>query len=174
MAEASSQAQGAAGSSRRSFLTWIWMGLGLLALVEMAAVVVAFLRPREADRRGRDPGASVIEAGPVERFPLNSVTAFPRGKFYLARLEDGGFLALSRKCTHLGCTVPWSSEEKQFACPCHSSAFDIRGDVIQPPAPRPLDLNRVFIENRIVKVDTGKQIRRSAFRPEHVVYAERV
>lgn len=173
MVEASSQAEGTAGFSRRSFLTWIWMGLGILALVEMAWVVAAFLRPRREDRGGRDPGAAVIEAGPVERFPLNSVTAFARDKFYLARLEDGGFLALSRKCTHLGCTVPWSSEAKQFACPCHSSAFDIRGDVIHPPAPRALDLYRVFIENRIVKVDTGEQIRRSAFRPEHVVYAER-
>lgn len=149
------------------------MGLGILALAELVAVVAAFLRPRPACRSVGDTGAAVIEAGPVERFQPGSVTAFPRGRFYLARMEDSGFLALSRTCTHLGCTVPWSPEQKQFACPCHASAFDIRGEVIRAPADRPLDLYRVFIEKRTVKVDTGKRIRRSSFRPEQVVYAKR-
>lgn len=149
------------------------MGLGILALAELVWVVAAFLRPRRPNRKAGGSGTQVIEAGPVERFQPGSVTAFPKGRFYLARLEDGGFLALSRTCTHLGCTVPWSSEEKQFACPCHASAFDIRGEVTRAPAARPLDLYRVMIENRTVKVDTGKRIRRSSFRPEQVVYAER-
>ncbi|MEW6444049.1 MAG: Rieske (2Fe-2S) protein [bacterium] len=158
--------------ARRSFLGKIWIGLGILALLEMAGVVAAFLRPRRATIPEEGPGA-VFEVGPVDRFPKGSVTAFVRGKFYLARLEDGGFLALSRKCTHLGCTLPWSPEEQRFTCPCHSSAFDIRGEVIAPPAPRALDLYRVFVENKIVKVDTGRAIRRDTFKPEHVVYAEK-
>ena len=41
-------------------------------------------------------------------------------------LEDGGFLALHRQCTHLGCTVPWVPARQAFVCPCHASAFDIR------------------------------------------------
>jgi cytochrome b6-f complex iron-sulfur subunit len=106
----------------------------------------------------------------VEKFTLDSVTAFVRGKFYLARLEDGGFLALSRKCTHLGCTIPWLSKEKKFACPCHSSEFDIRGDVISPPASRALDIYHVVIANNIVRVDTGKRVNRTEFRPEQVTY----
>ena len=91
------------------------------------------------------------------------MTAFPQGRFYLVRLQDGGFLALSRECTHLGCTVPWVEEENRFVCPCHSSAFDIRGEVINPPAPRALDIFEVRIENRIVKVNTANVRRRSAF-----------
>ena len=86
----------------------------------------------------------------------HSVTAFVRGRFYLARLADGGFLALSRKCTHLGCTVPWVATENKFVCPCHASAFDITGNVISPPAPRALDIYAVMIENDIVKVDTSR------------------
>ena len=31
-----------------------------------------------------------------------------------------------------------SAAEQRFICPCHSSAFDIRGDVVNPPAPRAL------------------------------------
>ena len=92
----------------------------------------------------------------MDNFEPGTVSAFVRGKFYLARLEDGGFLAMSRTCTHLSCTVPWVSGEDKFICPCHSSEFDIRGEVINPPAPRALDLYPVTIENKVLKVDTGK------------------
>jgi cytochrome b6-f complex iron-sulfur subunit len=144
--------------SRRRFFTRIWIALGMVAFGELAAVVISFLQPGKTRAKN---GETIIEAGSEDKFPVNSVTAFVRGKFYLARLEDGGFLALSRKCTHLGCTVPWVSD---------SSAFDIKGEVINPPAPRPLDLYRVFFENKVVKVDTGKLIKRSQFRPEQVAY----
>jgi Rieske Fe-S protein len=63
--------------------------------------------------------------------------------------------------------------EKRFACPCHGSAFDIRGDVINPPAHRPLDIYPVFIENNTVKVDTGKRIKRSGFKKDQVVYTKK-
>jgi len=159
--------------SRRSFLNKLWIGLGILALLEFALLVVAYLRPSKTGVKSGD-FETIIEAGPVAKFPLDSVTAFIRGKFYLCRLEDSGFLAVSRKCTHLGCTVPWLDKEKRFACPCHASAFDIRGEVINPPAPRPLDLYRLFIENNVVKVDIGKRIKRSGFRAEQVVYAKKV
>ena len=74
------------------------------------------------------------------------VTAFPGGRFYLVRLQDGGFLALSSTCTHLECSVPWSEKERKFPCPCHGSVFDITGQVLSPPAPRALDLFPVSIE----------------------------
>lgn len=159
-------------SSRRSFLNKLWIVLGGLALVEVVALVFAYFQPRKTGEKAGE-SAGIIEAGAVDKFTLNSVTAFVRGKFYLARLEDGGFLALSRKCTHLGCTVPWSSKEMKFACPCHASVYDIRGEVVSAPAPRPLDLHHVFIENNVVKVDTNKVIKRAVFRPEQVVYAKK-
>ena len=158
--------------SRRSFLNKLWVALGVLALVEFTGLVAAYLRPR---KRHGESGEfeNMIEAGPVERFAPGSVTAFVRGKFYLCRLEDGGFLAVSRKCTHLGCTVPWSDKEKRFTCPCHASVFDIRGEVVSPPAPRPLDLYRLVIENNIVKVNTARRMKRGAFRADQVVYANK-
>jgi len=156
-------------SSRRSFLSRLWIFLGVAAFLEMIALVAVFLNPRKP-RGKRDLSAAVVEAGPVDKFNPGSVTAFVRGKFFLARLEDGGFLALSRKCTHLGCSVPWQAKEKKFVCPCHASAYDIRGEVIRPPAPRALDMYRLFIENNMVKVDTGRLIRRSQFRADQVVY----
>lgn len=148
--------------TRRRFLTGLWVGLGGLILVEYVWLVIEFLRPR--GRSTADGGdAVIVEAGPVERFGLNTVTAVPAGRFYLARLSEGGFLALSRECTHLGCTVPWNPEEERFVCPCHASAFDIRGDVLGGPAPRALDVYAVRIENDIVKVDVSRPVRRKSF-----------
>jgi len=159
--------------SRRSFLSIFWIGLGIVAFIELIGIVTAFFLPRGKKTKSGDFG-TVIEVGEADKFVLNSVTAFIRGKFYLCRLEDGGFLAVSRKCTHLGCTVPWSDKEKKFVCPCHASAFDIKGEVISPPAPRALDVYHLYIENNVVKVDTGKRIKRSGFNIDQVVYVKKI
>jgi cytochrome b6-f complex iron-sulfur subunit len=158
--------------TRRSFLNILWIILGGVALAEFVAVAFAFLRPHKSKAR-EENADSIITAGAVARFRPNSVTAFVRGKFYLVRLEDGGFLALSRTCTHLGCSVPWIEKEMKFACPCHSSAFDITGNVIDAPAPRALDIYPITIENKIIKVDTRKPIKRSTFRVEQVTYPKK-
>ena len=158
--------------SRRSFLNKLWIALGFVALAEVVAVVFAFLRSNKSKARQADSDA-MVTAGAVSKFKPNSVTAFVRGRFYLARLEGGGFLALSRKCTHLGCTVPWVEKEMKFACPCHASAFDITGEVISSPAPRPLDIYPIVIENDVVKVDTSKPLKRSEVRAEQVTYSEK-
>ncbi len=153
--------------SRRGFLGRVWLLLGGVALAEAAWIVGDFFQPRR--RRSVVDHGDIIVAGPVERFEPGSVTAFPEGRFYLARLADGGFLALHRECTHLGCTVPWIASEGRFVCPCHASSFDITGDVLSPPAPRPLDVFPVRIENDIVKVDVRQPIRREGFAASQVV-----
>ena len=158
--------------TRRSFLKILWIILGGVALAEFVAVAFAFLRPRKLKTSGEDAD-SIITAGAVERFTPNSVTAFVRGKFYMARLEDGGFLALSRTCTHLNCSVPWIEKEMKFACPCHGSTFDITGRVIDAPAPRALDIYPITIKKKKKKVDPRKPIKRSSFSIDQVTYPKK-
>ena len=155
-------------TTRRGFLGTIWKILGLAALAELTGVTVAYLWPRKGV-----PGASshgIVEAGPVAEFTPSSVTAFPGGRFYLVRLQDGGFLALSSTCTHLQCSVPWNEKERKFPCPCHGSVFDITGQVLSPPAPRALDLFPVSIEGGIVRVDTRTKVKRDRFEASQVTY----
>jgi cytochrome b6-f complex iron-sulfur subunit len=155
--------------TRRSFINRLWLGLGIVAAAEAVALVATYFKPRKSRAAPAEQG-EVLVAGAVDSFETGSVTAFVRGRFYLARLDNGGFLALSRSCTHLGCTVPWLSEENRFVCPCHSSAFDINGDVLEPPAPRAMDLFEVTIENNVVSVNTGKRFKRTSFEPDQAVY----
>jgi len=156
-------------SSRRSFFTKLWVLLGIVALAELFGVLFGCFKPRK-QAVVTAMAETIITAGSIDKFEPGTVTAFVRGKFYLARLEDGGFLALSRTCTHLGCTVPWVAAQNKFVCPCHSSEFDIRGEVISPPAPRALDIHPMVIENNIVKVNTGKRIKRTFLETAQVVY----
>jgi cytochrome b6-f complex iron-sulfur subunit len=156
------------GTSRRDYLKVAWKALGLVATAEFATVLVAYLWPRakgESDQR-----STVIEAGPVAEFTPASVTAFPKGRFYLVRLTDGGFLALSSRCTHLGCSVPWNEKTQTFPCPCHASVFDMTGNVQSPPAPRALDLFPVRIDGGIVKVDTRNRVQRQRFERSQASY----
>ena len=154
-------------ASRRNFLKLAWGALGAAALVEMGAATLSFLAPRAAE--GEFGG--VITAGNVDDFPPGSVTPFNEGRFYLVRASEGGFLALYRKCTHLGCAVPWDQAAGQFVCPCHASAFERDGEVINPPAPRPLDRFPVTIQDGMVQVDTGTRIERDHTSPDDVTYA---
>jgi Rieske Fe-S protein len=88
---------------------------------------------------------------PVE-IPLNKI---PLGKTYgflygglpgiLIHEAEGDLQAFSLACTHLGCTVAWNPEEKEFHCPCHDGLFDLYGHVISGPPPSPLERLKVKV-----------------------------
>lgn len=150
-----SQAAPAPGHGRRRFLNRLWALLGFLACLEFGWLAVAILRSGQDKQRAGDDEV-IITVGNVHDFTSNSVTAIPEGRFYLACLEDGSFLALSRTCTHLGCSIPWDMEAQKFICPCHGSSFDITGAVLTPPASRPLPTHPLRIENGVIRVNIAK------------------
>jgi Rieske Fe-S protein len=58
----------------------------------------------------------------------------------VSRTEDGGLLAVSALCTHMGCVVAWNPAEQSWDCPCHGSRFLPDGTLIQGPATANLEL----------------------------------
>ncbi|HYI35151.1 MAG TPA: FAD-dependent oxidoreductase [Thermoleophilaceae bacterium] len=50
------------------------------------------------------------------------------------RDDDGQLIAVSTRCTHMGCQVNWNSAERSWDCPCHGSRFATDGEVLQGPA----------------------------------------
>ena len=155
---------------RRNFLKRLWQILGIIALAEFLWFILSLLKPSKENHKSR-PADTLRVIGSVEEFPAGSVTPDRVNRLYIVREEDGGFLALSLTCPHLGCSVMWNEEKQQFDCPCHSSAFDRRGIVLSSPAPRPLDYLPVIIEEGKVKVDAGRVTKRKKFEPNQVTYA---
>ena len=150
--------------SRRRFLNWLWTGLAALAGIEIFWFMSSLLKNRRK-REEKRLTLQLIDAGMVQDYRPGQITAITDGSFYLACLEDGSFIALSRTCTHLGCSVPWDNTQQKFVCPCHGSTFDLAGRVLTAPAPRPLDYYPVRIENGLIRVDISTPLKRTLFSP---------
>ncbi|MGH2500201.1 MAG: ubiquinol-cytochrome c reductase iron-sulfur subunit [Candidatus Limnocylindria bacterium] len=149
---------------RRQLLRLGFLGGTLLALAELGVVLVPFMRVNKIVGLGAKVPAGK-KADILAKFEAsdNAPQLFVEGKFFLLHPE-GGIIAAYRKCTHLGCSVPYApseaapdGEEGQFHCPCHGSLFDKRTAIVQGgPAPKPLQLFHIS-ENELgsLIVDTN-------------------
>lgn len=154
--------------NRRDFLVMAWGAVGSALAAGMGFIGLRFLTSRAIDSEG----GGIVEAGSVDDYAPDTVTAFLDGQFYLVRLADGGYLALYRKCTHLNCVINWQRGAGEFNCPCHGSRFEVDGAVINPPAPRPLLRYPITIEDGRLLVDTGTLIERDRVHDNDAVYPE--
>jgi cytochrome b6-f complex iron-sulfur subunit len=152
--------------TRRNFLKLGISALSALAALEIGGASLMFLRARSLE--GEFGGE--IKAGEAESFPANSVTEFTDGNFFLVRASDGGFLAIYRRCPHLGCTVNWVEKEERFYCPCHASSFDKYGNFEDQPVQRALDTFPISFKDGMVVVKTNEIHRRDRFTPDQLIY----
>ena len=67
-----------------------------------------------------------------------AVGGFHIGKDFILFLDEHGPWAVSRKCTHLGCSVSYNENERKLVCPCHQSRFSIKGIRLAGPAKKNL------------------------------------
>jgi len=52
---------------------------------------------------------------------------------------DLPYVAISTRCTHLGCPVRYIQASAKFVCPCHGGVYGFEGEVEGGPPVRPLD-----------------------------------
>jgi cytochrome b6-f complex iron-sulfur subunit len=152
--------------TRRDFMKTAWKGLGVIAGLEFTGLTLHYL----VDRKDDADNEKLFEAGLISQFPKKTVTPFRNGHFYLVRLKDGGFMAMSIKCSHLGCSIMWDEKKNEFICPCHSSKFSLSGEVIDPPAPRPLDIYKIYIKDGKIFINLNKKSKRSEFEKSQLTY----
>ncbi len=156
-------------TTRRDFIKTLWKIAGIAAIFEFTYVGFSIFNPRKKTQISE---TSLFNAGNIDSFKNGTLTQFRANKFFLYRHADGGFIAFSVKCTHLGCSINWVAERNQFICPCHSSHFDIMGNVLSSPAPRPLDSFPVIISNNNILINTAKSVKRSKFSTNQLTYAQ--
>jgi len=142
---------------RRQLLRVGFAAAFALSLTELAAAIVPYLRVTRIIGLGA-PVAVGTASEILAQFAATDdrPILFREGRFFLLH-APGGIIAAYRKCTHLGCTVPFSPERDMFACPCHGSRYDKRtATVLRTPAPRPLDLFHISESpSGVLVVDTN-------------------
>jgi len=66
---------------------------------------------------------------------------------YVTRDSQGQLRVLTSICPHLGCTVPWNKEKKQFVCPCHGGTFAADGARVSGPSLRGMDALQTEVQD---------------------------
>ncbi|MBV8863855.1 MAG: ubiquinol-cytochrome c reductase iron-sulfur subunit [Acidobacteriaceae bacterium] len=144
------------GKSRRSLMMGALYGIPLLIGGTLTASVGNYLFGRRTTQKvsWADAGdVSDIKSGePCQiRFERAVVDGWnirnEESSAWIILDEQRHVTAFSPSCTHLGCAYRWQADKKLFTCPCHGSAFDIRGDVVAGPASRPLDRYSTKVED---------------------------
>ena len=97
---------------------------------------------------------SIIDLGPLENYPIGIPTRFEftqttvngwertatnYGLFVVRKSHESEVRAFSDICTHLGCRVTWQADQGHYISPRHDGHFDVMGNVVSGPPPRPLD-----------------------------------
>ena len=143
------KAQGAWNTpmDRRRFLSSVTAGWALFAagFGGLMAALGSFMAPRVDFRK-----AQSFRAGPLDKYAPNTVNEdFKSSQRTWIVRDNEKIVALSTKCTHLGCTPNWAPNETKFKCPCHGSGFygprpGVQAGInFEGPAPRPLERYKI-------------------------------
>ena len=122
---------------RRSILDTI-LGAGVATTAVAALYPVSrFLVPPA----GGEPSTASVVAARLADLRPNSGIVFPFGTrpAILVRTPEGELRAYSAVCTHLDCTVQYRADTPQIWCACHNGYYDLSGNVVSGPPPRPLE-----------------------------------
>jgi len=144
--------------SRHDFVKIVTASIGTLIGTFIVIPAIGYLispavRVKEAE--------AWVPLGPLNKYPIGvpKLFNFTRSKIngwektvnsygvFVIRKDENKIKVLSNICTHLGCLVSWHSDLQHYVSPCHNGHFDIIGNVVSGPPPRPLDEFTTKIEN---------------------------
>jgi cytochrome b6-f complex iron-sulfur subunit len=125
------------GKSRRSFLNYCIGASSLTLFAFVGYMVGKYMFPPGVLSAETETGTARLA---LSELPVGSakVMRYKGEPAIVVRTGDRTIRALSAVCTHLGCIVKWDSAKNMLVCPCHAALFDLNGNVVGGPAPRPL------------------------------------
>lgn len=144
--------------SRRDFIKVTVAAIGSIigAVIAIPSIVYLFSPALE-----KKDDTGTIDLGPLENYPIGTPARFETTitkvngwertgtlyGLYVYRKNESEVRVFSDICTLLGCRVSWHAGQEHYISPCHNGHFDIVGNVVSGPPPRPLDEYVVKIEN---------------------------
>jgi cytochrome b6-f complex iron-sulfur subunit len=129
-------------TNRRAFLQKTLAFLGLTTLAYFLYPFLKYFSPPagEAVAKRLAFNKKEIPVGDAKDIVFNNTPGV------IINRPDTGYVALSRVCTHLGCLVDYQKDKKRLLCPCHAGTYDLSGNVISGPPPKPLQQFPIRIE----------------------------
>lgn len=127
------------GQSRRGFISWF---LG----TSMGALLIALLYP--VFRFISPPIVPEATTNEVEVGPTNDPDLIDKGfkiirfgvePVIVMRVSETDFRAFAGTCTHLDCIVEYHKDQKRIWCNCHNGEYDLQGQRVAGPPPKPLE-----------------------------------
>ncbi|MGD1074965.1 MAG: Rieske (2Fe-2S) protein [Thermodesulfovibrionales bacterium] len=133
---------------RRRFLHALLAILSSTALFSFAYPLLRFLAPPSGEAKAKKLilEKREIPIGGAKNIVLNDMPAIVLNR------AGKGLVAFSRVCTHLGCLVEYDKDKNRLLCPCHAGVFDLEGNVVSGPPPRPLARLPLRIEGENIVV----------------------
>ncbi len=143
--------------SRRAWLLRGLTGAISATVVAVFYPVVWFLRPRRATVSG---ALEVVAPFKVSELPNAAGNPFnfggkpclvvltPEGANRRAsgeRLRLDDVRAFNALCTHVDCTVRYRLDRADIFCNCHEGVYDLNGQNVAGPPPRPLEMYQVTL-----------------------------
>jgi len=150
---------------RRSFLNKIVFGVGgIIGTVLSLPLIMAMLDPvlRDRGEKWRQVAdLSEFKPGETKMVKFKNASPYNWGKkiadtaAYLRQEPDGGFIAFSVNCAHLGCPVRWEQRSELFLCPCHGGVYYKDGSRAAGPPPRGLYTYPVRVQGNHIEIQTS-------------------
>jgi Rieske Fe-S protein len=125
-------------TNRRGFVNWL---LGTSAVAFLVSALYPVARYLVPPRVGESTAASVtLPIKPADvKANTGQIFKFGNRPAILVRTPSGELRAFTAVCTHLNCTVQYRSDLSHIWCACHNGHFDLNGQNVAGPPPRPLD-----------------------------------
>lgn len=126
---------------RRRFLDYL---LGTSVVATLGAIVYPIIRFMSPPQVIESTENSVVAAKLAE-VPVNSGKIFKFGSKpgIVVRTDSGELKAFSAVCTHLDCIVQYKPDTKHIWCACHNGQYNLNGQNVGGPPPRPLEEYKV-------------------------------
>jgi cytochrome b6-f complex iron-sulfur subunit len=127
-------------STRRKFLSGIMAGAGAAFLGSVLYPAVRFIIPPKSGEANVNQVKLPFGRTEIEAEPSRGKTfKFGRQLGLILITEAGELKAMSATCTHLDCTVQYRPDLGIVWCACHNGRYDLDGNNISGPPPRPLE-----------------------------------
>ncbi len=139
---------------RRKFLDWFLGTAAGAFLLSVLYPLSRYLIPPKVEESTARTATLKVKPGDIKA-NAGEIFRFGNQPGILVRTPAGELRAFSAVCTHLSCIVQYRADISHIWCACHNGHFDLNGQNIAGPPPKPLEQYSVNVRGDQIVVSKG-------------------